>query len=994
MNYVIIEYSNYLIFISLALYLISSTWVLFANNPRKIRGVYIRQCIYMLMVHTVGMSTLFFVNDDPKYIYLYLAQVICSFVINRMCCLLYEKCNRLLLNHMNFLLTFSYIILSRLSFNKGVRQLILVAASAFLFLIVPLVIRSFKSLHKFTAAIGVAGIILIILVLAIGSTVNGSKLAFTIGGFSFQASEYVKILYCLFVAGLLHQNKKLPRVISTFLVSCVFIGLLALSRDLGSALIFYVALISVIFLATGNIFYPIIGYLGGVLAAVMGYRLFPHVRVRVAAFIDPFEDINKAGYQLSQSLFGIGTGNWFGLGLGRGKPNTIPYVDQDFAFSAICEEMGAVTGILLILIYLVIFIAIIRMSLKASNEYYKLTGIGLGTIFGMQVILAIGGGTRFIPLTGLTLPLISSGGSSLMSMMLMFGVLQGISISSNKNSKVGDLGNHKDYYYSSEEYYDDSIYDEEYYDEPSYDENYDENYYGNDYSDEYDDYGNDYTDDEYYSDDEEYYEDEYKDNKSSSNTLFSRIFTWGDKLCFAVTIAVNVIIFGLMIFNLSKFLVKDREKILNNSFNNKRLEVLASENYRGSIYANDGTLLAETIIDSNGNEVRIYPEGNLYAHSVGYSTFGRSGIEAQMNVSLLTSDIGINDRIANDMAGRKNPGNNVYTSLDPVLQKAASDALGLYRGSVIVQEAKTGRILCMVSKPDFDPNKIASEWESISGDKLNSPLMNRATQGLYPPGSTFKIITALEYMRQYPDNYKNYYFTCNGRFTLGEDKINCYHKMTHGGVDFVTSFAKSCNSSFANMGSKLDRNKWADTLDDLLFNEHLPVDFEYKPSRISMRQDMSNEEIIQSAIGQSETLMTPLHLNMITAAIANDGIMMKPYMVDYVKNADGKVIKKYKPSEYGRVISKEESEQLKLMMIEVVEHGTATKLSGQGYTAAGKTGSAEYGDVKGQSHAWFTGFAPSDNPEIIVTVIIEGGGSGGDYSAPVARRIFSAYFEQ
>lgn len=961
MNYVIIELSNYIIMAILGAYLLSSIWPLFTNNKRRIKGVYVRQCLYILLFHTVGMSTLYFVNDDPKYIYLFLGQLFVTLIINRLSCLLYEKINRLLINHMCILLTFSFIILARLNFGKAFRQLIIIAISLIFYMIIPAIFKKMNKLYNATSFFGILGIILLMIVLGFGKTVNGSKLSLNFGLFSFQSSEFVKILFVLFIAGLLYSNKRLGRVFTTFLVSCVFIGLLALSRDLGSALIFYVTLLVIIYFATGNLLYPIIGTGGGIIAALIGYHSFAHVQVRISVWLDPWKDINNTGYQLAQSLFGIGTGNWYGMGIGRGNPNTIPFVDEDFAYSAICEEMGAISGILLLLIYLLIFILMIKISLKAKNEYNKLIGIGLSTIFILQVILTVGGGTKFIPLTGLTLPLISNGGSSLMSIFIMFGILQGVAIASKNNSKIGDLDMHPS---------DNNISDNNEY---IYDDNY-----------EYEDY----SDDEYY---ENEYIDDYPDEKTSEWKY--RILHNSDRFKFGLLIAINCVLFVLIIINIAKFLINDRETILNSSFNYKRQEILASENYRGNIYASDGELLATTVVEG-GKEIRKYPMGRLFAHAIGYSTFGKTGIENTMNINLITSDIGVDDKIKNDIEGVKNPGNNIYTTLDPKLQQVAYDALGVYNGAIIVQEAKTGKILVMVSKPDYDPNEILEKWDEISNDTKNSPLLNRATQGLYPPGSTFKIMTALEYIRQYPDSYMNYYYSCNGHYTLGSDSINCYHKMVHGGVDFTQSFAKSCNSSFANIGTKLNRKEFAKSLEELLFNENLPVSFESKASHISMRENMSNEEIIQSAIGQSDTLMTPLHLNMITASIANNGVMMKPYMVEKIKNANGKVIKNYKPSEYGRVISKDEAAILREMMEEVVLSGTAKKLSGQNYTAAGKTGSAEYGNIKGQSHAWFTGYAPSDNPEIVVTVIIEGGGSGGDYSAPVARRIFSSYFEE
>ena len=265
---------------------------------------------------------------------------------------------------------------------------------------------------------------------------------------------------------------------------------------------------------------------------------------------------------------------------------------------------------------------------------------------------------------------------------------------------------------------------------------------------------------------------------------------------------------------------------------------------------------------------------------------------------------------------------------------------------------------------------------------------------MYPPGSTFKIVTALEYIRENPNTYQNYSYTCNGAFRLGNSKISCYHGSSHGTVDFTRSFAKSCNSSFANIGMSLDRTAFQETLNDLLFNKELPLTLNYARSSALVSDDTPPAEMMQTSIGQGKTQITPMHLNMITCAIANNGVLMKPYAIDHVENDEGTVIKSFKPSEYGSLMSEEESAILRQLMTDVVQEGTASKLKGLDYTAAGKTGSAEYNNIKGDSHAWFTGFAPAEDPEVCVTIIVEGAGSGGDYAVPIARRIFDAYFSE
>lgn len=454
-----------------------------------------------------------------------------------------------------------------------------------------------------------------------------------------------------------------------------------------------------------------------------------------------------------------------------------------------------------------------------------------------------------------------------------------------------------------------------------------------------------------------------------------------------------VVLFAVLIGYLTYFTATSQQEMINNSYNSRQ-ELLLSQNYRGTIYSRDGSILAETVLDAAQNETRVYPYDNLFSHVVGYSTHGRTGIEALANYYLINTNIPLSSKVANDIAGVKNPGDNVYTTLDVELQETADSMLALYKGAVIVTEVQTGKVLAMVSHPDFDPNEIADIWDSLLENPESSILVNRATQGLYPPGSTFKIVTALEYIRQNPDAYDQYSFNCPGYYSLGGSRINCYHGGSHGRVSFLSSFAKSCNSSFANIGMNLDREQLQGTLDDLLFGRELPVTLRYSESSVQISEDTSDSEMMQTAIGQGKTQITPIHLHLITSAIANSGVLMKPIFMERVENDEGSVVKTFKPQTYGRLMSEEEAAILLEMMTAVVEEGTATRLSGRDYTAAGKTGSAEYNNIKGDSHAWFTGFAPAEAPEVCVTIIVEGAGSGGDYAVPMARRIFDCYFKE
>lgn len=461
---------------------------------------------------------------------------------------------------------------------------------------------------------------------------------------------------------------------------------------------------------------------------------------------------------------------------------------------------------------------------------------------------------------------------------------------------------------------------------------------------------------------------------------------------------ITWVVVGLFIYMsayICYYALANEQELAENPYNGIQ-QILMDQNSRGKIYAAGGEILAETITLNNGSEERRYPYDNLFAHAVGYASHGRSGIEADMNYHLIQSNISLAQKAANGAAERKNPGDSIKTTLRLDLQETASRALGVYRGAVIVSEPKTGRILAMVSKPDFVPAEIPLIWDDIVSSTGSSILLNRVTQGLYPPGSTFKIITALEYIRANNLNIADYNYNCHGHFTLDGQRINCFRGISHGRSDFNVSFAKSCNASFANIGATLDRESFRETLGDLMFDKSLPLSLPYNRSSIVMNDYTTTAEMMQVTIGQGKTQITPLHLNMITGAIANNGVLMEPLIYDEVVNENGNTIRRFNSRTAGNLISEDEAYVLRGLMEGVVQTGTATRLKDNGglYTAAGKTGSAEFGLVKGQSHAWFTGYAPADDPEICVTIIIEGAGSGGDYAVPIAKRIFDVYFRE
>lgn len=461
-------------------------------------------------------------------------------------------------------------------------------------------------------------------------------------------------------------------------------------------------------------------------------------------------------------------------------------------------------------------------------------------------------------------------------------------------------------------------------------------------------------------------------------------------------IIVSAVLFGLvfvaMIVNLAVYIEKDSYEAINSIYN-PRDRILARQNIRGTIITEQGDILAFT--DISNAEQRVYPYGVLFAHSVGYSTNGGMGIEKAANMSLLQSNQSISDKVDNDLNNRKDMGDTVVCTLNVRMQEVAFKSLGAFKGAIIVTEIESGKILAMVSKPDFDPNTIAYEWEDIINDANSSVLLNRVTQGQYPPGSTFKIMDALEFYRQFPDQVDEYSYHCHGSIRYSERKITCYHGMNHGIVDLRLSFAKSCNCSFANIGMQLDKEHFQTTLTELLFGCDLPSPFPgAKRSIVSINKDTDEASLVQMSIGQGTALMTPFHLNMITCAIGNEGKVMTPMIISRIENASGEIVKTYPSEEYARLMTKEEAMFLSGLMEDVVNDGTGHFLQTATYLSAGKTGSAEFGSTKGDSHAWFTGFAPANDPKVCVTVIVEGAGSGGDYAVPIAKRLFDIYFDQ
>lgn len=452
--------------------------------------------------------------------------------------------------------------------------------------------------------------------------------------------------------------------------------------------------------------------------------------------------------------------------------------------------------------------------------------------------------------------------------------------------------------------------------------------------------------------------------------------------------AFFILIFVSLIGYLIYFNSVKSETFINSPYNTRQ-DTFSDRVVRGKIISSDGEVLAQTNVSEDGTEERVYPYSNIFAHVVGYDSNGKSGLESEANFQLLTSHAFFLEQMKNEFRGEKNAGDNVITTLNASLQTTAYNALGDRKGAVIAIEPSTGKILAMVSKPDFDPNDIEENWDSLVSDETNSSLLNRATMGQYPPGSTFKIVTALDYFRT-KGSFEGYSYLCEGSITMEDHTIRCYNSTVHGQEDFYTAFANSCNCAFAEIGTVLGGKSLRKTSEDLLFNKSLPLKNSRKSS-FTLDGSSPTALVMQTAMGQGNTLVSPLHMALITSAIANGGILMQPYLIDQVQNNAGETVSTTEPVEYKRLMTDNEANLLGKLMKNVVTNGTASALNGRDYSVAGKTGSAEF-DENGSSHSWFIGYCNADDPDLVVAIIVENGGTGSEAAVPIAGQLFDAYY--
>lgn len=442
---------------------------------------------------------------------------------------------------------------------------------------------------------------------------------------------------------------------------------------------------------------------------------------------------------------------------------------------------------------------------------------------------------------------------------------------------------------------------------------------------------------------------------------------------------------------LTFFQLYERQRLIESSYN-KRLWEQEAKIKRGAILDRNGIILAETV-EVGGEKKRIYISGEAFGPLLGYSSskIGRSGLESALNGELL----GISQQDPLKVLRQKifglSQGNNVYLTIDSELQKKVYSLLQGKKGAVVAIEPKTGAVLAMVSSPGFDSNKIEEEWEKLKNDD-NHPLLNRAIQGLYPPGSAFKVLTLCGALENFAGIEKER-FTTKGYIKIGGRIIKDDDFIKPGQYDLKRAFAVSSNAIFAELGLRLGRDRLLKVANNFGFNSEIPFELHVQKSQFPGPSFLDSDvQLAEDSIGQGKVLATPLQMASVAQIIANDGVYYSPYIVKSVEMPFGEI----KSKDFGAlrkvVILPNTAYKLKEYMTEVVESGTGRAAKIKGIRVAGKTGTAE--NPHGEPHAWFIGFAPVEAPKIAIAVIVENGGSGGRVAAPLARELILEYLKE
>lgn len=446
-------------------------------------------------------------------------------------------------------------------------------------------------------------------------------------------------------------------------------------------------------------------------------------------------------------------------------------------------------------------------------------------------------------------------------------------------------------------------------------------------------------------------------------------------------------LFLALIVMLTYWQVVAAPKLKVNSFNTRSIAEEMKVD-RGEIISADGVKLA-TNKQVGEYYYRQYPQGDLTSPWLGYNSvkYGRAGVERVYNEDLSGQSglLGVENYL-DQLLNRTHHGAQLDLTINMKIQRAAAAALGNRKGAVVALDPKTGAILAMVSYPRYDANSLEQEWSTLNAD-ANRPFLNRAIQGLYPPGSVFKMVVAGAALQTGSVTVDSS-FADTGSVNEGGYVVHNFDNKSYGQHTFTTAFSKSINTTFAKVGVQMGAQTLAQYAGDFGFNQSVPFALGGNKSVFPTASSMDKAHVAQASFGQGQVLATPMQIALVASAIANGGTIMKPYIVQKILSYSQNQLSETTPAKWLTPISSQTAEQLKQLMVQVVSSGTGTAAAIKGVQVAGKTGTAEV--ATGNSHAWFAGFAPADNPQIVVAVIVENGGTGGSVAAPIARQVISA----
>lgn len=865
---------------------------------------------------------------------------------------------------------------TRLEPDAAMSQIVLLFVGVALMVGTLAAVKNLDVVKRYKYTLGVIGIVLLVLPMLIGTEIYGSKLWIKIGTFTFQPGEFAKVFIVLFLAGYLAENRellsisnrsflgiKLPRLrllYPLFIVWGICLLVVAFERDLGSALLFYTIFLIMLYVATGRISYVLIGLILLVIGGFGMYQIMGHVRVRFQIWLDPFSDPQNLGYQIVQSLFSLADGGLFGTGIGKGMPTLIPVVSSDMIFAAIGEEMGLLGGSAVLMLFMLFAVRGLTTAARAKSDLAAFSAAGLTAAISFQAFTIVGGVTKLIPLTGVTLPFMSQGGSSLLASFVIVALLL----------RAGDEATGREAELTSANLGTANAFASA----------------GADISPAMSAAG------------------AYRVNPRGAHLRRNSLDTPESGLLGRVALANRLTrtvflftaLFAVLIGNITYVQVIKANEYQNMAINNHTLNKTRYVK-RGSIITADGLTLAESVQQEDGSYARSHPNGNLAAHVVGYYSqqYGTSGVEGSQNETLTGSrDYSSWQNAVNSLAGLTEPGNSVQLTIDSRIQIAAEQALRGRTGSIVVLDPRTGAVLAMASSPSYDNTDVEAAMQAANSEDADTSLYDRSTQALYTPGSTFKVVTLAAAIENGTASLSSTYDS-PGRLEIGGADVVNINETAHGEIPLSEAFAVSANTVFGQVATSLGADKLIATARAFGYGQSLGQDFDSAASIMPEPDDMTEWELAWAGagqpVGQGHTpgpQTTTLQNAVVVAAIANNGIAMNPYVVSRVLSPSGTVIKTTKDRALGQAVSSSTADQLKQAMLGVVENGTGYGARVPGVKVAGKTGTAETGNSLANST--FVGFAPYDTPTVAISIVLEERGSSETSAAEVAGQVLAA----